>query len=65
VGIFVTAVQPGSPAAEQGLRPGDKILKVGFLSREIQFILGLVLLNLVLILNLALFLLLTKHDVYC
>jgi len=28
VGIFVTAVQPGSPAAEQGLRPGDKILKV-------------------------------------
>ena len=28
VGIFVTAVQPGSPAARQGLRPGDKILKV-------------------------------------
>ncbi|XP_024082403.1 tight junction protein ZO-1-like [Cimex lectularius] len=28
VGIFVTAVQPGSPAALQGLQPGDKILKV-------------------------------------
>ena len=28
VGIFVTAVQPGSSAARQGLRPGDKILKV-------------------------------------
>ena len=28
VGIFVTAVQPGSPAAQQGLQPGDKILKV-------------------------------------
>lgn len=28
VGIFVTAVQPGSPAALQGLIPGDKILKV-------------------------------------
>lgn len=28
VGIFVTAVQPGSPAALQGLVPGDKILKV-------------------------------------
>ncbi len=28
MGIFVTAVQPGSPAARQGLRPGDKILKV-------------------------------------
>merc|ERR1719367_1362038 len=23
VGIFVTAVQPGSPAAQQGLQPGD------------------------------------------
>lgn len=29
VGIFVTAVQPGSPASLQGLQPGDKILKVG------------------------------------
>lgn len=28
VGIFVTAVQQGSPAAVQGLVPGDKILKV-------------------------------------
>ncbi|KAF6216855.1 hypothetical protein GE061_001205 [Apolygus lucorum] len=28
VGIFVTAVQPGSPAALEGLQPGDKILKV-------------------------------------
>lgn len=28
VGIFVTGVQPGSPAAVQGLQPGDKILKV-------------------------------------
>lgn len=27
-GIFVTAVQPGSPASVQGLTPGDKILKV-------------------------------------
>lgn len=27
-GIFVTAVQPGSPASLQGLTPGDKILKV-------------------------------------
>ncbi|XP_037080628.1 tight junction protein ZO-1-like [Pollicipes pollicipes] len=27
-GIFVTAVQPGSPAAVQGLQPGDKIIKV-------------------------------------
>jgi S1-C subfamily serine protease len=30
-GIFVTAVQPGSPAAQQGLQPGDKIIKVGSL----------------------------------
>ena len=30
VGIFVTAVQPGSPAAVQGLTPGDKIIKVSF-----------------------------------
>ncbi|KAK9497309.1 hypothetical protein O3M35_004651 [Rhynocoris fuscipes] len=28
VGIFVTAVQPASPASLQGLQPGDKILKV-------------------------------------
>ncbi|XP_034234792.1 tight junction protein ZO-1-like isoform X3 [Thrips palmi] len=28
VGVFVTAVQPGSPASLQGLQPGDKILKV-------------------------------------
>ena len=28
VGIFVTAVQSGSPASTQGLQPGDKILKV-------------------------------------
>ena len=28
MGIFVTAVQPGSPAALQGLTPGDKIIKV-------------------------------------
>ena len=28
VGIFVTAVQPGSPAANEGLQPGDKLLKV-------------------------------------
>ncbi|XP_012281460.1 tight junction protein ZO-2 isoform X2 [Orussus abietinus] len=27
-GVFVTAVQPGSPASLQGLQPGDKILKV-------------------------------------
>jgi len=27
-GIFVSAVQPGSPASLQGLQPGDKILKV-------------------------------------
>lgn len=30
VGIFVTAVQPGSPASIQGLQPADKILKVDF-----------------------------------
>lgn len=28
VGIFVTAIQQGSPAAAEGLQPGDKILKV-------------------------------------
>lgn len=27
-GIFVSAVQPGSPASLQGLSPGDNILKV-------------------------------------
>ncbi|XP_054747083.1 tight junction protein ZO-1 isoform X2 [Anastrepha obliqua] len=27
-GIFVTAIQPGSPASLQGLIPGDKIIKV-------------------------------------
>jgi tight junction protein 1 len=31
-GIFVTAVQPGSPAAQQGLQPGDKIIKVNTLT---------------------------------
>lgn len=33
-GIFVTAVQPGSPASLQGLTPGDKILKVNDMSME-------------------------------
>ncbi|KAG1660238.1 Tight junction protein ZO-1 [Nymphon striatum] len=28
VGIFVTAVQPGSPASLQGLQPGDRLIKV-------------------------------------
>lgn len=28
VGIFVSAVQLGSRAAERGVKPGDKILKV-------------------------------------
>lgn len=28
VGIFVTAIQPNSPAAIEGLKPGDKLLKV-------------------------------------
>lgn len=28
VGIYVSAVQPGSPASLQGLCPGDNILKV-------------------------------------
>jgi tight junction protein 1 len=42
VGIFVTAVQPGSPAALQGLVPGDKILKVikwtgGIISFSLSF----------------------------
>lgn len=27
-GVFVTAVQPGSPASLQGLQPGDRLLKV-------------------------------------
>lgn len=45
VGIFVTAVQPGSPASLQGLQPGDKILKVAYfritscLSGQLLFIL--------------------------
>lgn len=34
MGIFVTAVQPGSPAAQQGLQPGDKILKVNDLDMK-------------------------------
>ena len=34
VGIFVSAVQPGSPAADQGLQPGDKILKVNDLDMK-------------------------------
>lgn len=29
-GVFVTAVQAGSPASLQGLQPGDKILKVSY-----------------------------------
>lgn len=31
-GVFVTAVQSGSPASLQGLQPGDKILKVGYMT---------------------------------
>lgn len=34
VGIFVTAVHPGSPASLQGLQPGDKILKVCDLEKK-------------------------------
>lgn len=34
-GVFVTAVQAGSPASLQGLQPGDKILKVSI--REHRF----------------------------
>lgn len=37
VGIFVTAVQPGSPASLQGLQPGDKILKVKLYERNSYF----------------------------
>lgn len=40
VGIFVTAVQPGSPAAQQGLQPGDKILKVGSEERKFKIYFG-------------------------
>nr|QRF78316.1 ZO1 [Euperipatoides kanangrensis] len=47
-GIFVAAVQPGSPAALQGLTPGDKLLKVNnkdmrCVTREdaVLFLLGL------------------------
>lgn len=36
VGIFVTAVQPGSPAALQGLQPADKILKVSTFNPSVQ-----------------------------
>ena len=34
MGIFVSAVQPGSSAADQGLQPGDKILKVNELDMQ-------------------------------
>lgn len=34
VGIFVTAVQPGSPAYQQGLQVGDKILKANNLDMK-------------------------------
>ena len=34
VGIFVSAVQPASPAYDQGLQPGDKILKVNDLDMK-------------------------------
>ncbi len=34
VGIFVSAVQPNSPAFDQGLQPGDKILKVNDLDMK-------------------------------
>lgn len=37
-GVFVTAVQPGSPASLQGLQPGDKILKVSCFLFELVFI---------------------------
>lgn len=33
VGIFVSAVQTASPAAQQGVQPGDKILQVLVMSR--------------------------------
>lgn len=33
-GVFVTAVQAGSPASLQGLQPGDKILKVSYIIRN-------------------------------
>lgn len=32
VGIFIASVQEGSPAEEEGLRVGDQILKVAFIS---------------------------------
>lgn len=32
-GVFVTAVQAGSPASLQGLQPGDKILKVSYITQ--------------------------------
>ena len=42
VGIFVTAVQPGSPAAQQGLQPGDKIIKVRNKLQELMEVLEVV-----------------------
>jgi len=33
-GVFVTAVQAGSPASLQGLQPGDKILKVSYTNHD-------------------------------
>lgn len=32
VGIFVGGVQPNSPAYEQGMKEGDQILQVGFIT---------------------------------
>ncbi|CAG0880498.1 unnamed protein product [Darwinula stevensoni] len=36
-GIFITAVQPGSPAHLQGLQPGDKILKANQIDLIVQY----------------------------
>lgn len=36
VGIFVSAVQPTSPAAVRGVRPGDKILRVSKLAQNVE-----------------------------
>ncbi len=38
VGIFVSAVQAGSPAANKGVRPGDKILRVRPNNRLVVFL---------------------------